>query len=216
MEGITRLDVSSQSDGPTGRRPKGMDTKPQTINWQTFEKSDETRPLQSVAKRGERHRQRIVDQDVVAAILVEAFPERIRERRVDRQPVVVGIPHDRPDVATNALRVAKVEDLQVELEALLADRKADDVIAELVEAGIPAGRIRTMPEVYDWEQVHHLGLVHHLAHTTLGDVAVPGGALRYDGTTAASTTPPPLLGEHEPSGWESWETPWLDQQEDVR
>ena len=85
--------------------------------------------------------------------------------------------------------MAKVEEAQAELEALLADRKAADVIAEFVDAGIPAGRIRTVPEVYDWEQVHHLGLVHHLAHATLGDVAVPGGALRYDGTTAASDVP---------------------------
>ncbi len=65
-----------------------------------------------------------------------------------------------------------------------------------------------MPEVYDWEQVRHLGLVHRLTHPTLGDVAVPGGALRYDGATAASDVPPPLLGEHEDV---SWDRPWLDQ-----
>jgi formyl-CoA transferase len=151
---------------------------------------------------------RCADSSVVIAIGSEALWRRFA--------AVVGIPHDRPDVATNALRVAKVEELQAELEALLADRKAEDVIAELVEAGIPAGRIRTMPEVYDWEQVHHLGLVQHLAHATLGDVAVPGGALRYDGTTAASTVPPPLLGEHEPAVWDGWDAPWLDQQQEAR
>jgi formyl-CoA transferase len=122
----------------------------------------------------------------------------------------VGDADDREDVATNAVRVAHVDALQAEIDALLGDRKAEDVLAELVAAGVPAGRIRTMPEVYGWEQVRHLGLVHHLAHATLGDIAVPGGALRYDGTTAASTTPPPLLGEHEDL---SWEAPWLDQQE---
>lgn len=165
------------------------------------------------ARTGNRHPSiapygtfRCADSSLVIAVGSEALWRRFA--------AVVGIPHDRPDVATNALRVARVEELQAELEALLADRKADDVLAELVDAGIPAGRIRTMPEVYDWEQVHHLGLVHHLAHATLGDVAVPGGALRYDGTTAASTMPPPLLGEHEPSGWEMWETPWLDQQQE--
>lgn len=167
------------------------------------------------ARTGNRHPSiapygtfRCADSSLVIAVGSEALWRRFA--------AVVGIPHDRPDVATNALRVAKVEELQAEIEALLADRKADDVIAELVDAGIPAGRIRTVPEVYDWAQVHHLGLVHHVAHATLGDVAVPGGALRYDGTTAASTLPPPLLGEHEPSGWDAWRTPWLDQQEDVR
>ena len=118
-----------------------------------------------------------------------------------RFAAVVGIAHDRADVATNALRVAHVDALQAEIDGLLAERKADDVLAELVAAGVPAGRIRTMPEVYDWEQVRHLGLVHRLTHPTLGDVAVPGGALRYDGVTAASDVPPPLLGEHEDVSW---------------
>ena len=66
------------------------------------------------------------------------------------------------------------------------DSKADDVIAELAPAGVPAGRIRTVPEVYDWEQVRGLGLLHTMTHPVLGDVTVPGGAVRYDGAMAAS------------------------------
>ena len=124
-----------------------------------------------------------------------------------RFAAVVGLDPDRPDIATNRDRVGGVDALQAEIDGLLSDRKAEDVLADLVAAGVPAGRIRTLPEVYDWEQVRHLGLVHHLTHSTLGDVAVPGGALRYDGTTAASVTAPPLLGEHEDLDWDS---PWLD------
>ncbi len=100
---------------------------------------------------------------------------------------VVGIAPDREDVATNADRVAHVDSLQAEIDDLLSGRKVEDVLAELVAAGVPAGRIRTLPEVYDWEQVRHLGLVHQLTHSTLGDIAVPGGALRYDGSTAATS-----------------------------
>lgn len=121
---------------------------------------------------------------------------------------LVGIDPARPDVATNRDRVAGVDALQAEIDALLADRKADDVLAELVAAGVPAGRIRSVPEVYAWEQVRHLGLVHTLAHPTLGEVSVPGGALRYDGATAAADVAPPLLGEHDNLDWEA---PWLDQ-----
>ena len=143
---------------------------------------------------------RCADASVVIAVGSETLWRRFA--------AVVGIAPDREDVATNAVRVAHVDALQAEIDGLLAERKADDVLAELVAAGVPAGRIRTMPEVYDWEQVRHLGLVHRMAHPTLGDVAVPGGALRYDGATAASDVPPPLLGEHEDV---SWDRPWLDQ-----
>lgn len=121
---------------------------------------------------------------------------------------IVGIPHDRADVATNRDRVARAEALQQEIDGLLADRKAEDVLAELIAAGVPAGRIRTVPEVYDWEQVRHLGLVHQMTHASLGEVSVPGGALRYDGATAASPTAPPPLGAHDSLDPEQ---PWLDQ-----
>lgn len=121
---------------------------------------------------------------------------------------LVGIDPDRPDVATNRDRVAGVDALQAEIDALLADRKADDVLAELVAAGVPAGRIRTLPEVYAWEQVRHLGLIHTLSHPSLGEVSVPGGALRYDGATAAAEVAPPLLGQHDNLDWQA---PWLDQ-----
>jgi crotonobetainyl-CoA:carnitine CoA-transferase CaiB-like acyl-CoA transferase len=66
--------------------------------------------------------------------------------------------------------------------------------------------------VYDWEQVRHLGLAHQLLHPVLGQIAVPGGPIRYDGVPAAATMQPPLLGEHE----DQLENPWLDQQEGTR
>lgn len=128
-----------------------------------------------------------------AAIVVAVGSEALWRRF----PPLVGIAPDRPDVATNRDRVARVDALQLEIDALLGGRPADDVLAELHEAGVPAGRIRSVPEVYDWEQVRHLGLVHTMTHPRLGEVSVPGGALRYDGVTSAADTPPPLLGEHE-------------------
>ncbi len=72
---------------------------------------------------------RCADAAVVIAVGSEALWRRFA--------AVVGIAHDRADVATNALRVAHVDALQAEIDGLLADRKADDVLAELVAAGSP-------------------------------------------------------------------------------
>jgi len=161
------------------------------------------------ARTGNRHPSiapygtfRCADASLVIAVGSESLWRRFA--------AVVGIDPARPDVATNRDRVGNVDALQAEIDGLLADRAAEDVLAELAREGVPAGRIRSIPEVYEWEQVHHLGLVHQLQHTTLGRVAVPGGALRYDGAASASPVPPPLLGEHEDL---AWDRPWLDQRD---
>jgi crotonobetainyl-CoA:carnitine CoA-transferase CaiB-like acyl-CoA transferase len=90
-----------------------------------------------------------------------------------------------------------VRGLEEEISAALGTRKADEMLARLESAGIPAGRIRTLPEVCAWEQVRHLGLVHEMDHVTLGPIAVPGSPLRFDGVPADTPVPPPVLGQHE-------------------
>lgn len=110
---------------------------------------------------------------------------------------VVGLDPDRPDLATNALRVAAVDALQTEVDAALSSCSAEEVLAELDAAGVPAGRIRTLPEVYDWEQVRHLGLVHEMEHPVLGAVRVPGPPLMLGGVPMVAHEAPPVLGDHD-------------------
>ena len=114
-----------------------------------------------------------------------------------RFAAVVGLDPDRADIATNSARVGVVDALQREIDDALADRTADEVLAELQAAGGPAGRIRTIPEVYEWEQVQHLGLLHEMQHPALGAIRVPGPPLRLDGVPMATVQAPPLLGDHD-------------------
>ncbi|MET1062327.1 MAG: CoA transferase, partial [Aeromicrobium sp.] len=70
------------------------------------------------------------------------------------------------------------------------------------EAGVPAGRIRTLDEVYTWEQTLSQGLLIDVDHPTLGRVQLPGPPLRFEtpgGESAGRTSHshPPLLGEHD-------------------
>ena len=129
------------------------------------------------------------DADIVVAVGSEGLWRRFA--------VVVGLDPDRPDIATNDVRVANVATLEAEVGAATRRRTADEMLADLGSAGVPAGRIRTIPEVYAWEQVRHLGLVHQVDHPTLGPVVVPGSALRFDGVSASSPVPPPTLGQHD-------------------
>jgi formyl-CoA transferase len=106
---------------------------------------------------------------------------------------IMGLDPDRPDIATNTDRVAHAEALQKEIDALLAERNAAEVLAALDAAGVPAGRIRTIPEVYDWEQVRE-SMVLNLPHPTLGDLEGPGSPVHLSEHTEPRREAPPALG----------------------
>ncbi len=105
---------------------------------------------------------------------------------------------DADGMATNADRVAHREAVVAAVEAAFAELDGDPLLARLAAAGIPAGRVRTLDEVYAWEQTLSQGLLVDVDHPTLGTVQLPGPPLRFfaaDGTetTKRDHTAPPLL-----------------------
>ena len=102
--------------------------------------------------------------------------------------------------STNSLRVTRHGELVEELNAALASRTSADILAELETAGVPAGKIRSMDEVYAWDQTRSQGLVIDVEHDTLGTIEIPGPALRwFDGSGEITPTrhrAPPTLGQH--------------------
>jgi formyl-CoA transferase len=120
---------------------------------------------------------------------------------------LVGLDPAEERYATNALRVARVDELEAEMAPALQTASVDEWMARLDAAGVPAGRVRRLDEVYASPQVSHLGLVDVVAHPTLGELRLPGTPLRYSRSGRKPPTAPPLLGEHndeiraEPEGW---------------
>ena len=78
----------------------------------------------------------------------------------------------------------------------------EELLARLAELGVPAGKVRTLDEVYAWEQVRSQGLVVGVEHEVLGRVELPGPAVRFFDTgdaaetTRTAHTAPPLLDQH--------------------
>ncbi len=112
-----------------------------------------------------------------------------------------GLDPDTDGLATNAERVANRTGTIAMVEDVFAHWDASDLLVELAEAGIPAGKVRTLDEVYQWEQTASQGLLVDVKHPTLGSVTLPGPPLRFfaaDGqeTTRRDHTSPPLLNEH--------------------
>jgi crotonobetainyl-CoA:carnitine CoA-transferase CaiB-like acyl-CoA transferase len=113
-----------------------------------------------------------------------------------------GIDAGRPEFASNAERVRNREKVVEEVERVFAGYEAEPLLAKLNEAGIPAGKVRSLDEVYKWEQVHSQGLMIDVDHKILGNVTLPGPPLRFfSAADTAETTPrthmaPPLLDQN--------------------
>ena len=104
-------------------------------------------------------------------------------------------------LATNPERVAHRDQAIALVEQAFADWEAEPLLARLAEVGIPAGKVRTLDEVYGWDQTASQGLLVDVEHSVLGPLTLPGPPLRFfagDGTevTRRDHAAPPALDEH--------------------
>ncbi|MBF6590899.1 MAG: CoA transferase [Ktedonobacterales bacterium] len=97
---------------------------------------------------------------------------------------------------TNADRVRHRAALLAAIEARTTLLPADEVVERLERAGVPAGPIRDMAQVFASPQAHHLGLARTMAHPLAGEVGVVNSPLLFSETPAELRLPPPTLGQH--------------------
>ena len=113
-----------------------------------------------------------------------------------------GFDPEAPGMATNGERVGNRPQVIELLETAFAEIPAPELLARLDAAGVPAGKVRTLDDVYAWDQVESQGLKISVEHATAGELTLPGPPLRFfspgtDGeveTTRREHTAPPVLG----------------------
>jgi len=104
--------------------------------------------------------------------------------------------------ATNAHRVRNRDGLKAAITDAFAHFDAAPLLQKLAEAGIPAGKVRSLDEVYQWDQVLSQGLLIDVEHDVLGKISLPGPPLRFFGpadtaeTTNTTHSAPPVLNQH--------------------
>jgi crotonobetainyl-CoA:carnitine CoA-transferase CaiB-like acyl-CoA transferase len=117
------------------------------------------------------------------------------------QRLVEAFELDQTGLETNAARVAdRARVIQV-VEQAFARWPAERLLARLDEVGVPAGKVRQLDEVYEWEQTASQGLLIDVDHSTLGALRLPGPPLRFFAADGAETTrrdhaAPPTLDQH--------------------
>ncbi|MEV1240879.1 CaiB/BaiF CoA transferase family protein [Nonomuraea sp. NPDC050022] len=108
---------------------------------------------------------------------------------------LLGIDPDVAKYATNRERFAHRDELIADMEKALAAHDRGHWLARLGEAGVPAGAIRSIDEVYTWDQTRSQGLVIEVDHPVLGRIELPGPPLRFEDGPEVAHTPPPALGQ---------------------
>ncbi|NIA70006.1 CoA transferase [Pelagibius litoralis] len=95
-------------------------------------------------------------------------------------------------------RLARREELNAILEEALSGRTAAEWQTDLNAAGVPAGRVLSVPEALEEPQVQDRGMIATFAQAPgVGrDIRLLRTGIKVDGQAPAVAAPPPQLGEH--------------------
>jgi crotonobetainyl-CoA:carnitine CoA-transferase CaiB-like acyl-CoA transferase len=113
---------------------------------------------------------------------------------------ILGAPEmaQNPEYKDNKGRLAHRSELVGTLSALTGRHKRDALLEKLEAAGIPAGPINDLEQVFADPQVIHRGMRLELKSDAAQGGKIPGlrSPVMLDGTPMASERPAPRLGEH--------------------
>jgi len=101
-----------------------------------------------------------------------------------------------PRFATNPARLEHHPAFKARIEAVLRTGSVTDWVQRLEAAGIAAGPIYELDEVFEDLQVRHLGLVAEVEQPGAGKVKMLGFPGRASATPPRIDRPAPLLGQH--------------------
>lgn len=110
----------------------------------------------------------------------------------------VGAPHLAADARfrTNADRVAHRDALIAQLEEIFVSRTTAEWARVLEAAGVPAGPIYLMADLFADPQVRHRGMVVEVEHPRAGRIRQTGVPVKLSETPGRIAAPPPVLGQH--------------------
>ncbi|MCK6585676.1 MAG: CoA transferase [Anaerolineales bacterium] len=101
-----------------------------------------------------------------------------------------------PRFETNRRRVENRSILAEELNKIFSQQNADHWLEQLLKAGLPCGRINTVPEVFDLPHARAREMILESEHASAGTLKLPGFPYKFSATPAEIQKPPPMLGQH--------------------
>jgi formyl-CoA transferase len=98
--------------------------------------------------------------------------------------------------ASNSARVANRHQLIGLLSACFINEGTRVWLDRLSAAGVPAGPIKSIADVFTEDYAAERGLVHTLPHSTAGEIPTVANPIGFSQTAVSYRRAPPVLGEH--------------------
>lgn len=103
---------------------------------------------------------------------------------------------EHPDFATPSLRVERAQYLMERIEAISENLTLDEVEERLVGAGIPFGRVNTLAQVTEMEQIKERNMLWEVYDPGLGcNLRMPGTPMKFSNEADTITSAAPLVGQ---------------------
>jgi crotonobetainyl-CoA:carnitine CoA-transferase CaiB-like acyl-CoA transferase len=109
-----------------------------------------------------------------------------------------------PRFATNAARVAHIDETDAVVEDWTHTLPKMEVFARTKSYRIPCAPVRTAPEVMNDPHMHERGMLERIDHPELGEIVVPTTPLRLHGTDKVEAGPSPTIGQHNTEIYGGW------------
>jgi crotonobetainyl-CoA:carnitine CoA-transferase CaiB-like acyl-CoA transferase len=101
-----------------------------------------------------------------------------------------------PRFATLPDRMAHIDELEQEIEAITTTRTTEEWIKRVDEAGVPCGPVLTFDETLSDPHVIARDMVAELEHPIIGEMRTIGPPTKFSGLDFAVRGPAPWLGQH--------------------
>ncbi len=111
---------------------------------------------------------------------------------------------DDPRFATNADRVAHMDETDAVVTEWTRTLGKMEVFARLKAGRVPCAPVRTAPEVMHDPHMHARGMLEYVEHPELGRIVVPSSPLRLHGIPRRPSVPSPTIGQHNADIYGTW------------
>ncbi|MCK6404216.1 MAG: CoA transferase [Sphaerotilus natans subsp. sulfidivorans] len=108
---------------------------------------------------------------------------------------------DAPDLASNAGRVARVDEIDAAITQWTVQRPVDAVVAALQAVQVPVGRIYTVRDIAADPHYRARQMIERIVTADGLALEVPGVVPKLGDTPGGLFRPAPRLGEHDGEGW---------------
>ena len=101
-----------------------------------------------------------------------------------------------PELATNAQRLARQDEIDVMVTAWTKDQDPRAVMERLQAAGVPAGVVQRSSDLLADPQYEHRRFYRYYEHPEMGNIPYAGHQYSISGYDNGPRGPAPLLGQH--------------------